>query len=70
MLNMSMSDPANFNFKIGSIAENVLHDLYYNYSKNHAFTTFWTIVLKICTNRLDYNQVCESAWCRTRVQYI
>ena len=46
--------PANFNFQIGSISENVLHDLCYNYAKLHAFTTFWTIVLKICTDRLDY----------------
>ena len=46
--------PANFNFQIGSIAENVLHDLHYNYAKVHAFTTFRTIVLKICTDRLDY----------------
>ena len=30
--------PANFNFQIGSIAENVLH--YYNYSNCHVFTTF------------------------------
>jgi len=30
--------PANFNFQIGSIAENVLHNLYYNYAKCHAFT--------------------------------
>jgi len=28
--------PANFNFQIGSIAENVLHDLYYNYANVHA----------------------------------
>ena len=38
--------PANFDFPIGFIAKNVLHDLYYNYAKLHAFTTFCTIVLK------------------------
>ena len=32
--------PANFNFQIGSIAENVLHDLSYYYANVHAFTTF------------------------------
>ena len=46
--------PANFNFLIRSIAENVFHELCYKYAKLHAFTTFWTIVLKICTDRLDY----------------
>ena len=46
--------PAKFNFQIGSIAEDVLHDLYYNYAKFHALTTLWAIVLKICTDRLDY----------------
>ena len=30
--------PANFNFQIGSIAENVLNDLHYNYAKvNYAY---------------------------------
>jgi len=41
-------------FQIGSIAENVLHDLYYTYAKCHAFTTFWISVLNICMDRLDY----------------
>ena len=41
--------PAKCNFQIGSIAKDVLHDLYYNYAKVHAFTTFWTIV----ANSLD-----------------
>ena len=32
--------PANFNFQTGSIAETVLHDIYYNDAKFHAFITF------------------------------
>ena len=44
--------PANFNIQIGSIAEHVLHDLYYNYAKFHVFTTVWTIVLNIGLPRL------------------
>ena len=32
--------PANFNFQIRSIAENVLHSLCYNYAKFPSFTTF------------------------------
>jgi len=34
--------PANFNFQIGSIAKNVLHDIYYYmyYAKFLAFTPF------------------------------
>ena len=47
--------PANFIFQIGSIAETVLHDIYYNDAKFHAFITFWTSGLKMCTDRLDYN---------------
>ena len=55
--------PAKFNFQIGSIAEDVLHDLYYNYAKFHAFTTLWAIVFKICTDRLDYlEQICKQFW--------
>ena len=34
--------------------ENGLHGLYYNYANNHAFTTFWTIVRKLCTDRFEY----------------
>ena len=43
--------PANLNFPRWSIAENVLHDLYYNYAKRHAYHILNN---KICTNRLDY----------------
>ena len=32
--------PANFNFQIGLIVENVFHDLYCNYANVHALTTF------------------------------
>ena len=56
---------ADFNFQIGSIAENVLHDLYYNYANFHTFTTFWTIVLKICTNRLHFTEILEDRYEQT-----
>ena len=46
--------PANFNFQIGSIAEKFLHGVYNNFTKFHAFTTYGTIVLTICTDHLDY----------------
>jgi len=32
--------PANFNFQIGYIAKNVLHDIYNYYATVYAFTTF------------------------------
>ena len=44
--------PANVNFQIGARAENASYNVHYYYAKCHAFTT--TIVLNICTTRLDY----------------